>query len=541
MYTHWFELTDRPFAITPDPRYLYLSEAHREALAHLLYGVTESGGFIQLTGEVGTGKTTLTRTLLEQLPDHVDAALVYNAHASLAEFLESICDELGVPRDPAATTPKALTDALNRYLLDAHARGRRTVLIVDEAQNLDAELLEQVRLLTNLETHREKLLQILLIGQPELRDTLARNDLRQLAQRVTARYHLEPLDEAATRAYVRHRLEVAGARRTLFTPSAIRAVHVASGGIPRLINVICDRAMLGAFAAGAHEVDAGLVRAAAVEVAGAHHAATTRRWLAWAATLAIVVAAAAFWFQGQAPLQPETLPPPVTQPVTPPEAAPEPVPEPEPVSALQSVLAADDDLRATTAALLATWGVVAGSGLPGALCTIATDNGLACNRGRGTWNNLRVLGRPALLELRVDGQTRTVLLTGLAADTATLLHAGEAIDVPLLELDGLWLGDYLLLWRPPDLNGTALRSGDQGTAVAWLREALSRWSGGGTVTVGDPRYFDSGLAGQVRAFQLSLGLDVDGVAGERTLAHLDGLTAGDGPRLRAGSDDVADP
>lgn len=537
MYTAWFELTDRPFAITPDPRYLYLSEAHREALAHLLYGVTESGGFIQLTGEVGTGKTTLTRALLEQLPEHVDAALVYNAHASLAEFLESICDELGVARAPGTSTPKALTDALNQHLLGAHARGRRTVLIVDEAQNLDAELLEQVRLLTNLETHREKLLQILLIGQPELRDTLARNDLRQLAQRVTARYHLEPLDEAATTAYVRHRLEVAGARRTIFPPSAIRAVHAASGGIPRLVNVICDRAMLGAFAAGAHEVDAGLVRAAAAEVAGARPHAPRGHWLAWAAGVLAVLAVGVFLARPNM-TAPETPPP---APVVMPQPAPTPVPEVEPARPLQAMLASDDDLRATTGALLATWGVTTDAELPGALCAVATDNGLACSRGRGTWNNLRVLGRPVLLELRVDGQTRTVLLTGLTSASATLWQAGESFEISLLELDERWLGDYLLLWRPPADPGTSLRTGDRGPAVAWLRDALARWSGDAPSTTGDPGYFDVALADQVREFQFSLGLDVDGVAGERTLAHLDGLTTADGPRLDAGGEDVVDP
>lgn len=539
MYTAWFELNDRPFAITPDPRYLYLSEAHREALAHLLYGVTESGGFIQLTGEVGTGKTTLTRALLEQLPDHVDAALVYNAHASLAEFLESICDELGVSRAPGTNTPKALTDALNQHLLDAHARGRRTVLIVDEAQNLDAELLEQIRLLTNLETHREKLLQILLIGQPELRDTLARNDLRQLAQRVTARYHLEPLDETATTAYVRHRLEVAGARRTIFAASAIRAVQAASGGIPRLVNVICDRAMLGAFAAGAHEVDAGLVRAAAAEVAGARPNASRGHWLVWAVGVMLILAAGALWTQRNPSIPtPATLPP---EPVAMPEPEPIPLPEVEPARPMETVLANDDDLRATTEALLATWDVATDAGLPGSLCTVATDNGLACSRGRGTWNNLRVLGRPALLELRVDGQTRTILLVGLVSGSATLWQAGEFHEVSLLDLDELWLGDYLLLWRPPTVQGTALRAGDWGAAVAWLRDALARWSGNAPSPNDDPEFFDAALSDQVRDFQSSLGLDVDGVAGERTLAHLDGLTTVDGPRLNIGGDDVADP
>jgi len=189
MYTQFFGLREKPFAITPDPQYLYLSNRHGEALAHLLYGVSESGGFIQLTGEVGTGKTLLTRTLLERLPEDIDLAVILNPRLTAREFLETIFDELHVDR-PAQASIKVLVDELNSHLLNAHATGRHTVLLVDEAQNLDTDVLEQLRLLTNLETTKQKLLQIILVGQPELRQTLARNDLRQLAQRITGRYHL---------------------------------------------------------------------------------------------------------------------------------------------------------------------------------------------------------------------------------------------------------------------------------------------------------------------------------------------------------------
>ena len=198
MYASFFGLSEKPFSITPDPRYLYLSERHAEALAHLIYGVKESGGFIQLTGEVGTGKTTLVRSLLQQLPDFADVAVVLNSQLSRVEFLSSICEELHVPLPEQRNSIKALTDALNVYLLENHSKGRRTILIVDEAQNLRVEVLEQVRLLTNLETAKQKLLQIILIGQPELRELLARNDMRQLAQRITGRYHLEPLTREET-------------------------------------------------------------------------------------------------------------------------------------------------------------------------------------------------------------------------------------------------------------------------------------------------------------------------------------------------------
>ncbi len=535
MYQDHFKLGDRPFAITPDPRYLFLSERHREALAHLLYGVTESGGFIQLTGEVGTGKTTLTRTLLSQLPANVDAALVYNPRITLVEFLETICDELGVVRAPGPPTPKALTDALNRHLLAAHQRGRRTVLVVDEAQNLDTELLEQVRLLTNLETHREKLLQILLIGQPELRDTLARNDLRQLAQRVTARYHLEPLDAYETVAYVRHRLEVAGAREDLFTTGALRAVHRFSGGIPRLVNIVCDRALLGAFADGARRVDTGMVRRAAREVSGELVAPRTRGF-AWAAVAALVatVAVGIVWLETHLPPGPPEMVV-VKRPVVAPAASD------TDITGLESLLALDDDLAASTAELLARWNIDEPSVTPATLCAKAIEHGLACSRGRGTWNNLRVLDRPALLELRSDGRTRTVLLTGLDRRTARVHVGGSEHAVPLLALDEAWLGDYLVLWRPPAGAAEPMRVGSRGTGVAWVRAALDRWSGAAARPVADAEMFDAALAERVRAFQAALGLEVDGIAGDETLVHLDGLAASAGPRLTHGDDsDVLD-
>ena len=259
MYLKHFNLTERPFSITPDPRFLYMSARHREALAHLLYGLGEGGGFVQLTGEVGTGKTTICRCLLEQVPDNVDLALVLNPKVTAAELIATVCDELGIEYPAGTTSIKTLTDLLNRYLLDAYARGRRTVLLIDEAQNLSADVLEQVRLLTNLETAKQKLLQIILIGQPELRDLLSREDLRQLAQRITGRYHLEPLSRDETAQYIEHRLRVAGALGEVFDSSAKREVFRLTEGVPRLINVICDRALLGAYSRETRRVSRRLV------------------------------------------------------------------------------------------------------------------------------------------------------------------------------------------------------------------------------------------------------------------------------------------
>src|SRR6266571_5181626 len=224
MYLSFFGLNEKPFAITPDPRYLYLSERHAESLAHLLYGINEAGGFVQLTGEVGTGKTTIVRSLLAQTPKNAEIALILNPKMTAPEFLLTICEELGIGvPDAAMESLKDLVDILSGYLLRAHAGGRRVVVVVDEAQNLAPTVLEQVRLLTNLETNTRKLLQIILIGQPELRELLARNELRQLAQRITGRYHLNPLTYEETAAYVRHRLRVAGATSDIFSPLAALA------------------------------------------------------------------------------------------------------------------------------------------------------------------------------------------------------------------------------------------------------------------------------------------------------------------------------
>src|SRR5579859_748334 len=279
MYLSFFGLNEKPFAITPDPRYLYLSERHAEALAHLLYGINEAGGFVQLTGEVGTGKTTIVRSLLAQTPKNAEIALILNPKMTAPEFLLTICEELGIGvPDSATDSLKDLVDILSGYLLRAHAGGLRVVLVVDEAQNLAPTVLEQVRLLTNLETNTRKLLQIILIGQPELRELLARNELRQLAQRITGRYHLNPLTASETAAYVRHRLRVAGATNDIFSPAALSEVHRLATGVPRVINVVCDRALLGAYSMDRHRVTGTLVRNAASEVFGKRF---IPHWLPW--------------------------------------------------------------------------------------------------------------------------------------------------------------------------------------------------------------------------------------------------------------------
>ncbi|KPH61412.1 AAA family ATPase [Pseudoalteromonas porphyrae] len=265
MYLSYFGLSEKPFSIAPNPQYLFLSERHKEALAHLTYGLGEAGGFVLLTGEVGTGKTTLTRSLQDQLPENTQVALIYNPALSELELLASICDGFSIGYDEQNATLKTLTDAIKKHLEANHASGGHTILIIDEAQLLSPDVLEQLRLLTNIETNHKKLLQIVLIGQPELNDLLKRNELRQLAQRITARYHLLPLTQGQTFAYVKHRLYVAGCDRTIFTQDALKALYLLTMGVPRLVNLLCERCLVGAFSKQLMMIDSDIVMRSAQE------------------------------------------------------------------------------------------------------------------------------------------------------------------------------------------------------------------------------------------------------------------------------------
>ena len=272
MYTRFFGLKQEPFSLAPDPRYLYMSKRHREALAHLLYGVGSGGGFVLLSGEIGAGKTTVCRCFLEQIPKRCNVAYIFNPKLTVIELLKTVCDEFHVPYRRVRGEPvtvKVFVDALNEFLLKTHAVGQNNVLIIDEAQMLSVDVLEQLRLLTNLETNEKKLLQIVLIGQPELRTMLERPDLEQLAQRVIARFHLKALSAKETEHYIRHRLSVAGMTRTIpFDRRALQRIHDIARGVPRRINLLCDRVMLGAYAHGKSMIDVAMIEKASREVFG---------------------------------------------------------------------------------------------------------------------------------------------------------------------------------------------------------------------------------------------------------------------------------
>ena len=561
MYTSFFGLNEKPFAITPDPRYLFMSERHGEALAHLVYGVTESGGFMQLTGEVGTGKTTLVRTLLQRkLPSNADVAVVLNPRLSVLEFLETICEELDILAPEIRGSVRALVDTLNRQLLKAHADGRRVILVVDEAQNLSRDVLEQVRLLTNLETAKQKLLQIILIGQPELRDLLAREDLRQLAQRITGRYHLEPLSRHETAQYIEHRLRVAGALGEVFDSSAKREVYRLTGGVPRLINVICDRALLGAYSTETRRVNRRLVRRAAAEIEGIPFTTPLLRWavpVVGVAALA-VIAASAWPLLGQrdapAPVEQSdsvpvaSTPVPVSQaqriePVT--ETAPDPEPRPEPEFDTEPKAEAETTLdeqlllagELTTLGpafnvLFSLWDLDLDGPIANG-CDLAQSAGYACLMQRGSWSSLRQLDRPAILTLTDSrGKDHHVVLEALQGDKAQLSIAGVSVTHTFLDVTDLWFGDYILLWRPPNGDSPALGRGSRGDSVVWLRKSLASIDDRYRAEPLDSSVYDAELEQRVIEFQRDHRLDVDGLAGQQTQIIINSLLGSDDtPRL----------
>lgn len=538
MYTQFFGLKDKPFAITPDPRYLFMSQRHAEALAHLTYGINEAGGFIQLTGEIGAGKTTLVRALLEQMPPHVDVAVILNPRITPHELLLSVAQEIGlhIP-DAAQQSSKALIDTLNAHLLEAHAKGRRVVMIIDEAQALTPETLEQVRLLTNLETASSKLLQILLIGQPELREILASSELKQLAQRITGRYHLEPLSQLETIAYIKHRLKIAGATTDIFTERALREVHRLSHGVPRVINVICDRALLGAYSEDCHRIDAGLVRRAASEVFGRP---VTAGWLSWAGGATAVIALGVLGLGVHRY---------VADPPQPPIHVERPVPVPAPVAQSVTTTAAPLDARVLLdatlpptsnerafAILLSLWNAKL-EPTGERPCDQAARQGLECVYQKGSWGQLRMLNRPAILTLTDDrGLTHRAVLMKLKDDSAEI-DLGEGTRVVTLpSLSRYWLGESLLVWRPQALGQPmgqrSLALGMQGAEVRSLRRHLEMLHGSMRRSAAPEDYFDEELARQVESFQREHRLTVDGIAGVQTQIVLDSiLNVAKAPRL----------
>ncbi|UTA47761.1 AAA family ATPase [Simiduia sp. 21SJ11W-1] len=528
MYTQYFGLNDSPFSISPNPHYLFMSDKHREALGHLLYGVGVGGGFVLLTGEVGTGKTTICRCLLEQLPENTDVAFVLNPLQNARELLENISEELGIEITDDQRTLRGLSNALYRFLLANHARGRNTVLLIDEAQNLDTKVLELIRLLTNLETNTKKLLQIIFIGQPELQAILEKPELRQLAQRITARFHIEPLNEAETQAYIRHRLQVAGlpASQQLFPPAIMRRIHQRCGGIPRLINVLCDRVLLGTYSENKTQVDRHTLTRAAREVLGTGATKLPPRWaLGTAAALVLGLGLYALWPAPPAITAPVSTATPEANASTPISNAPlatAPIqrrveqPPPDPLDAL-----IEQSFLRRAGALSALFTHLQLPQLSGpAPCRDTRGTGMNCAAlTLDNWNGLLRYNRPAVIELNSgDGRMRYVALLGLQAGNAHLLHRNGTSEVPLLSLSPLWSGDVIFAWSGPEDYQKPLAEGDEGEAVRWVAARFAELDAQPKALT-DNR-FNRALTQRVKLFQQAQGLESDGIVGLNTLLKL---------------------
>lgn len=509
MYEQFYGLEERPFSITPDPRFVFLSQRHQDALAHLLYGVGRggSGGFVQLTGEVGTGKTTLCRLMLEEVPEHTRIALILNPMLEPRELLRAICRELEAEPPAGDVGLEALGQCLNQRLLEIHAAGERAVLIIDEAQNMSRETLEQVRLLTNLETATDKLLQIILLGQPELRELLSRPSLRQLAQRITARYHLAPLGRSETADYVRHRIQIAGGSRCPFTSAALRTLHHVSGGVPRLINIIADRSLMAGYAREADRITPAIVRKAAGEVVVGDESGGNRGLTAALSGLAVVVvlalAGSMIWSLNRVSESSEE----VGQPLW------------------RQMLAESSEALAwrETAALFP--GV--GPGVIEQACSEGQHEGFACHRLRGSWALLRKLNRPVVLRLERPRDAH-LLAVDVAASGVRARQSGQDFLVPIAQLDARWLGDFYAVWRD---MGSVWQQGDSDAAVAELKRLAAldpeqAWTGNMDERYG-PEFRD-----WIRDFQLRNGLRQDGMAGPVTRLFLSTLGAA-GPDVGA--------
>ena len=554
MYAKFFGLSQDPFSIAPDPRYLFMSERHREALAHLLYGMGGGGGFVLLSGEIGTGKTTVCRCFLEQIPDNCKVAYIFNPKLSVPELLRSICDEFHIELPQGAASAKDFIDPLNAFLLRGHAAGQNNVLIIDEAQNLSADVLEQLRLLTNLETNERKLLQIVLIGQPELRSMLARPDLEQLAQRVIARFHLDALSAEETAQYMAHRMAVAGMTGAMpFDSQALARIHQRTRGVPRRINLLAGRALLGAYASGTARIGRRMVDQAAREVFGpdqradrkaAGIGAAARRGGYWTAA-SLVVASLAGLLAGAAvvsemgwrlPSRPADA---VTSAVAKPAARPASSPVSSPVllsrADLTGVLAATwPTQNQAWQALGPLWGVTLEDQ---EACRAALLQRVHCFSSKQTpLSLLRELDRPGIITLFDENSPPTyALLTGLTAQTATLRMGAQTHTVPLPLLAQIWRGDFATLWRAAEGYSEKATSGLALPASDWLAARLDLVPGTAAASTAKPGAKppnEAALRARIYAFQLAHGLTPDGQAGPLTVMQLNRATGVDEPHLQ---------
>lgn len=548
MYKEYFGFVEMPFSIVPNSRYLFLSQRHQEAMQNLQAGLGEGGGFAMLTGEVGTGKTTVAKAMLSSLDSHTQAGLILNPTFSNTDLLEAICDEFEIDY-PQQASLKQLSQAIHYFLLDSHAEGIQTLLVIDEAQHLAADVLEQLRLLTNLETDSRKLLKVLLVGQPELQQHLQTTQLRQLAQRITGRYHLLPLNTQETGKYIEFRLETAGGGQMLFSNRSVKVIAQYTHGIPRLINLVCDKALQLAFHDGEPTPSNDTVNKACQQImafqAEVYHVEKPRvaRVLpklvkyASATTLSVALAMATFLF---APTYIDTWL--TTQPSNEAQALnsakiqrslvadmPKVVVESEVdkfalPAHIQQHLMQGTNRSLAIKDLYTLWGYQ--SSLRDGLCLSEPQSVFVCEQQQASLDDLLELGVPVVLNLDVEQEPVFAVLYGASQDAVELLVNEKLLVMPKQSLEKVWHGVYVAIWKQP-LRET-LKEGYQGEAVALLDLLLSEVLG---EVVSGSDVFDYELKMKVEAFQTWQGMSVDGIVGQRTLARLQRLAQLDSPKL----------
>ena len=544
MYQQYFHFNSPPFSIAPDPHFIFMSGHHQEGLALLLYGIKQGGGFVALTGEVGTGKTTLCNCLLEQLPENVNIALVLNPKLNTLELLAAICDELQIEYDEEKQSLKHLIDRLNKHLLAAHANNRKTILMIDEAQNLSLDVLEQIRLLTNLETSKSKLLQIILVGQPELKHLLEKPELRQLNQRITARYHLPPLSYSETQEYISHRLAISGGQAALFNRAAVKKVYKLSKGIPRLINVICDRALLGAYADNQKMVTAKTVVQAAHENFYPSYSPITpsiKKVLTSVSMLALLLIAVFFlpkenFLKDSVNLLPlnKKIVQEQKQPLTFKEQNKHVNLPTGPTQAIKIIPTSEvkqtrpKDFKSVIKQQNISFDIARPQlirNFDKRLLNISNCNqlkklGIECLFEQSNWEKLIALNRPVMMEFSLSATKHVyALLVGLNGNNPVFQFDNEELSFPLKQVLAAWDGYYLLLWQPPIKNIRVIYPQQRSTAVLWLRKQLSVYMEALTQSK-QADYFDDELKMEVIKFQKRHNLSVDGIVGFRTFIQL---------------------
>ncbi len=531
MYKDFFGFVEQPFSIVPNSRYLYLSQRHKEAITHLNAGLGDGGGFAMLTGEVGTGKTTVAKAMLANLDESTKAGLILNPTFSSRDLLEAICDEFKISY-PQDATLKQLNQVIHHYLLRNHKVGWQTLLVIDEAQHLAADVLEQLRLLTNLETDTRKLLKVLLVGQPELQRLLQTTQLRQLAQRITGRYHLLPLDEKETADYIAFRLHTAGGDQQLFHRSSSKLIAEYSHGIPRLINLICDKALNMSYHQGSVVVDKQTVQQACEEVmqfqADIYQQDKPRQsftWPAWgAAAIGVMAAVGVGWAAiNYMPMKPKA---PMSEvPVAASSSTPAPIMASEQLTdAQRDMLLAQKQSNLAVNDLYRLWGYRAS--VRDNLCLSEPQSIMRCERKMATWPLLMQQNRPVILELNYQGDVGYVILYSVGNDQVEVLNGKQRLRLPVSWLKPMWQGNIIELWQAP-LKET-LRLDMEGPAIEVLDQLLAKAVSESPL---ETSIFDGALKERVELFQRWQGIGVDGIAGHRTLERLQQSVQPNAPTL----------